>query len=267
MSAYKDKVDNMVWSYSRLSEFAQCRYAFYLKYLEGDADRVAEGNYYAEVGSFVHEILAKIFNGELTVDEAPEYFAEHFDDNVFYKTRKSIMDSTYEACANYFADVSFDWLKDFDIVGVEKKVDIEIGGEKFIGFIDLLLRDKETGEYILIDHKSAAYPLSKSGTVLKSKQKSYESYKKQMYLYCKAVHDLYGVYPTKIAWNHFKSLNWVEIPFIKEDFDEAMQWFSDQINEIKAEETFPETMDFFYCHNLCDFRSSCEYVQFESGEE
>lgn len=259
LSVYEEQINKMVWSYSRLSEFAQCRYAFYLKYLE-DSDRLAEGNYYSEVGLYVHEILAKIFNKELTIDEASEYFANHFDENVLYKTKKSVMDKTYESCANYFAEVSFDWLKSFDIVGVEKKFEIEIDGEKFIGYIDLLLRDKETCEYILIDHKSSSYPLSKSGTVLKNKQETFESYKKQMYLYCKAVHDIYGVFPTKIAWNHFKSMDWVEIPFVKYEFDEAIKWFSEKIQEVKAEEDFPETIDYFYCHHLCDFRSNCEYV-------
>lgn len=174
MSDYRAKIDSMVWSYSRLTLFAQCKYAFYLKYLlEDNNEYIAEGNYFAEVGSFVHEILAMIFNGELSIDDAAQYFVDNFDDHVFYSTKQKVMDKTFEACANYFCEVSFDWLKDFDVLGVEEKNNFTIGNYAFIGFIDLLLRDKESGDIILIDHKSAGYPLKKSGKVLKSHEASF----------------------------------------------------------------------------------------------
>lgn len=51
---------------------------------------LAEGNFYAEVGSFVHEILAMIFKGELKVDDALQYFIDNYDDNVFYKVKEAL---------------------------------------------------------------------------------------------------------------------------------------------------------------------------------
>lgn len=259
----------MVWSYSRLSAFAQCKYQFYLKYIVADDSQyLSEGNYYAEIGSFVHKILEMVFKNELSVEDAGMYFAEHFDENVFYKTRVSIMDKRYEACANYFAELDLDWLRGCDILGVEQEITLEIDGHRFTGYIDLLLRDKTNGNILLVDHKSAKLPLSsKTGKMLKASEKSYESYKHQMYLYSMFVKQKYGEYPAYIVWNHFADGGeLVALPFSEDELREARQWFVGTIRDIENEETFDCTQDYFYCHNLCDFRASCEYCKYAEGD-
>lgn len=262
-----NEIDKMRWSYSRVSLFEHCKYAFYLKYIvNDDSQYLAEGNFYAEVGSFVHEILAMIFNGELSVDDAPQYYIDHYEEAVCYKVKQSTMDKTYEACANYFATVDFEWLKDYEILGVEMEVNLTIDKYDFIGFIDLLLRNKETDEIILIDHKSAAYPLKKDGSVLAKSKESFASYKKQMYLYCNAVNQLYGKFPTIITWNHFKDGKVATIKFDENEYKESMQWFTDTIHKIEKEEDFTETQDFFYCSTLCDYRNCCEYRKYKDGD-
>lgn len=256
----RNEIDKMRWSYSRLSCFEHCKYAFYLNYIVNDDNLyLPEGNYYAEVGSFVHEILAMIFEGKLTIDEAPEYYAEHYDEAVCYKVKQSTMNKTYEACADYFATVDFDWLNDYEILGVELEIKLTINGYDFIGYIDLLLRNKQTGEIWLIDHKSAAYPLKKNGDVLAKSKDSFELYKKQMYLYCHAVKEMFGEFPTRISWNHFKEMKVATIPFDKKEYDAAIKWFTDTIHKVEKENEFEPTQDFFYCSTLCDFRNCCEY--------
>ena len=261
MNKYFEQIHNMVWSYSRLSLYAQCKYAFYLKYILNDRETyLPEGNYYAEVGSFVHEILAKIFDKQLAIADAAKYFVDNYDDNVCYTVKKNIMDKSFETCANYFAESDFTWIDKYEILGVELETTQNIAGYKFLGFIDLLLKDKTTGDIVLMDHKSAPYPLSKrTGKVLKNSEKSFESYKKQMYLYCYAVKQLYGEFPKWIVWNHFKSGEFVKIEFDEKEYNSTIQWFIDTINQIENDEMFQENIDFFYCHTLCDFRNSCEY--------
>ena len=265
MSEYKEKIDNMRWSHSRITCYDHCPYSFYLKYIiDDDEQYLAEGNFYAEVGSFVHLILEKIFNGELSVDDASQYYLEHFDDNVFYTTKQSIMDKSYEACAEYFATVDFEWLKDYEILGVEKEVNVETGGYTFIGYIDLLLRHKETKDIYVIDHKSSAYPFKKDGkSVLKKSENDFAKYCKQMYLYSKAVYDEYKEYPKWIVWNHFKDQKIAKIPFVKRDYDESLAWFENVIHRIELDNDFEANEEFFYCHNLCEFRNSCEYANQE----
>lgn len=262
MSDYKDKINNMKWSYSRVTCYDHCPYAFYLKYIiDDDEQYLAEGNYYAEVGGYVHSILEKIFNDELCVDDASQYFVDHFDENVFYEARQSAMDKTYEACADYFASVDFEWLKDYEILGVEKEINIDINEYKFIGYIDLLLRSKDTKEIYIIDHKSSAYPFKKDGkSILKKSEDDFAKYRRQMYLYCKYVYDEYGEYPTWIVWNHFKDQKIAKIPFVKDDYDESLFWFENVIHDIEQDESFEENVEFFYCTQLCEFRGTCEYI-------
>ena len=240
--------------------FEQCKYSFYLKYIvDDDKEYLAEGNFWAELGSFVHSILEKMYNGDLTEEDAPLYFAKHFDDAVLYTAPKKIMDNSYAACADYFANLSLAWLKDYEILGVEYEFHIEIEGYPFKGFIDLLLREKATGDIILMDHKSAASPIGKSGNILKSQENSFSSYCKQMYLYCNAVKQIFGKFPSLIVWNHFKAGQIVDKEFVMAEYEASMRWFVNTIHAIENEEDFSESVDYFYCKNLCDFRNSCEY--------
>lgn len=255
------------WSYSRVSCFAHCKYEFYLEYVIADDDEyLSEGNYYAEVGSFVHEILAMIFTGELKAEEALDYFIEHYDDNVFYKVSQSTMDKTFGLIADYFAEADFEWIKDYEVLGVELKAEFKVGGYAFIGFIDLLLRDKRDGRIVVLDHKSSGYPFKSDGTVKKNSQKSFESYKRQMYLYCHAVKQLYGEFPKEIIWNHFKDGGKLAvIPFSEKEYKKTMQWFRSTLRDIEKEEAFEPTEEFYYCKNLCNFRNSCEYRRVSSS--
>lgn len=263
MRKYRNIVDKMRWSYSRLTSFEHCKYEFYLKYIVNDEDQyLSEGNFYAEVGIFVHEILEMIFNGKLTPDEATAYYIDNFDKNVLYKTNKSSMDKIYEACANYFANVDFSWLNNYDILGVEMEVNLKIAGYDFIGYIDLLIRDKRDGRIVVVDNKSSEYPFKKNGAVKARSKKSFDSYKKQMYLYSLAVREKYGEFPKEITWNHFKdSGQFATIPFSEDECNKAIQWFIDTISNIEQEEEFESNIDYFYCTNLCNFRNSCEYAK------
>lgn len=259
---YKKKIDDMVWSYSRITCYDQCPYSFYLDYIiDDDNEYLSEGNYYAEVGSYVHSILEMIFKGELSVDDASEYYMNHFDENVMYTTKQSIMDKTYEMCADYFASVDFDWLKDYEILGVEKEIHVEIGDYQFKGYIDLLLRNKSTNDITIVDHKSSSYPFKKDGkTVLKKSENDFAKYTKQMYLYCKAVYDEYGEYPKWIIWNHFKDQKTARIEFNQQDYEKSLKWFVDVIKKIYKDCDFEANIEFFFCTHICNFRSSCEYI-------
>ena len=269
MSEYKDKIDQMRWSYSRLTSFGRCKYEFYLNYIVNDDEKyLSERNYYAEVGSFMHDILAKILNKyikntnspTLNLDEAAQYYVDNFDNNVFYKVRKSTMDKTFEMCADYLANLKADCLKDYEVLGVELKTEFKINGYDFIGFIDLLLRDKKDNALIIVDHKSLPYPLKLNGEVKKNFAHSFEEYKKQMYLYSFGIKEKYGEFPKMICWNHFKDNGKiVSIPFKNGEYEAAVKWFIDTIHEIESEEDFSPTLNYFYCTNLCDFRNCCEY--------
>lgn len=249
------------WSYSRVICFGHCKYEFYLNYIINDDNQyLPEGNFYAEVGSYVHKILAMIFNGELKAEDALQYYIDNYDNYVCYKVKKSTMDNSFESIAHYFSNLDIEWLKDFEILGVELEMRFTVDKYDFIGFIDLLLRNKKDNKIVVLDHKSSEYPFKKNGEIKKKSYKSFESYKRQMYLYCHAVYQKYNEFPKEITWNHFKNGGvFVTIPFVQREYEEAIQWFKNTIKTIEIEENFEPSEDSFYCTNLCNFRNSCEY--------
>ena len=253
----------MTWSFSRCHSFEGCKYEWYMQYLLKDenGNRLYdnEQNFYAAFGHFCHEILEKILNKEITTEEALEYYERNFDENVDIYVAEKIRDKYFYCGYEYFLALNFDWLKDYEILGVEKECKFEIKGIAFIGYIDLLIKHKETGNIIVIDHKSSEYPIGKKGGVLKRKQSDYESYKKQLYLYSQQVKNEYGVYPSEIWWNYFRDKKWLKLPFIKEEYETSKKWAVSVISEIHKEENFVPKMDYFYCNNLCGFRNSCDY--------
>ena len=252
------------WSYSRTTSFGHCKYEYYLNYIIHDDDKyLSEGNYYAEFGSYIHSILEKIFKGELSEDDALQYYLDNYKDNVFYKVKnRSTMDKNYALMADYFAELDLSWLKNYEILGVEKKMKFKLDDYDFIGYIDLLLRDKRDGKIVVLDHKSTEYPFKLDGGLKKKIKDSFEKYKKQMYLYAYAVHEEYGEYPKEMTWNHFKDGGkFATIPFKQKEYEDSLKWFRETLAEIEQEENFEPHEEYFYCANLCNFRKSCEYHQ------
>ena len=262
MSQYSFLIDNMTWSFSRLNSFCTCKYEWYLQYIEGCT---GDNNFYAEYGSFCHKILEMYAHGKLSIFELADYFNEHFDEAIpssIYSKTTDIRGKYRKLGTEYFENIDLDF-DNYEILGIELKCDFEIDGKKFTGFIDLLLREKATGDIILQDHKSAEYPIGKRGKMLKSEVDKFEQYKKQLYLYCVQVYKDYGVFPKKIGWNYFKNRKWLFLDFNKKDYDEAIEWAKQTIVEINETEFFPPNPDFYYCHNLCRFRNSyCEYKNY-----
>lgn len=262
MSEYNFLIDNMTWSFSRLNSFCICKYEWYLQYIE---EAVGTNNFYAEFGKYCHKILEKYAKGELGLFDLVEYFTEHYDEEVkeaVYHKTVDIRESYKEKGIEYFENIDLE-LDKYEILGIEKRCDFEIDGQRFTGFIDLLLKDKSNGDIIVLDHKSSEYPYGKRGKVLKSEAKKYLSYKRQLYLYAMQVYKEYGEYPKKLVWNYFKNRKWDVIDFDMAEFEEAKNWAMETLKEIRAEEDFPPTVDFYYCHNLCKYRNSyCEYKNY-----
>lgn len=253
------------WSFSRISSYEQCPYQYYLQYVE---KRESIDNFYASFGSLMHKLLEQILNGEMTYDEAVEYYTEYYKYEICPDAPESLINKYFEKGLDYLAEVSFDWIyKEFDIIGVEKEVHFEVNGHNFIGFIDLLLKSKDSGRLVVVDHKSSQYPVSlKTGKILKSCAEQEEHYETQMYLYSKAVYDEYGEYPVQFSWNYFKEKKWYSIPFSMIGLANALQWAVEKIASIEKDDTYESREDFFYCNNLCGFRKSCEYKIYESED-
>ena len=252
-------LDTMKWSFSRLNSYYQCPYEWKLHYIE--CNKSLDG-FFGQFGSFMHKILEMYAKEELSLFELSQYYEEHFNEEVTCNAPPNnyvdIKDSYYNKGLDYLDNIDL-ILEDYEILGVEKEVNFKIGNYDMIGYIDLLLKDKKTGEIIILDHKSASIKILKSGKISKSDQQHFLEFQRQLYLYSIAVIKEYG-HVDYLEWNMFKDRNHIKINWTQEGFDEAIKWAEDTIHLIENEENWSPNPDYYYCNYLCGQReNACEY--------
>lgn len=249
-------IDTMTWSFSRLNY--SCLREFYLHYIESESN---EDSFYGQYGTFIHSILQKYAEGELSLFDLSQYYEDHFNEEVTldapYNKYINIKESYYNKGLDYLDNIDLN-LDDYDILGVEKEVHFEIDDIQMVGYIDLLLKEKETGRIIILDHKSAKLKILKNGTVSKSDQQHFLEFKRQLYLYSKAVLEEYG-HVDELKWNLFNERNWISVDWNKNEYDEAIDWAKNTVKKLRSEIEWKPKEEYYYCKNLCGQRYNCEF--------
>lgn len=248
-------VDDMEWSYSRLSSFDDCKYSWYLKYIEAlPKDRDC---FFATYGGFVHKVLELYLSGELSKDEASVYFLDNYDEQV-----KGAAPN--EKISTNFFNQSLDYIEKLDnfpykrIVATEKEVHFEIDGRRFVGFIDVLAQD-EHGELHIIDHKSHRLRKRSGRKIQTTYDKELDQYLRQQYLYTIPVFEEFGRFPETISFNCYRFNQMITEDFNPEMLDRTKQWAVNQIDRIRNEDEWEASPDAFRCNYLCDHADSCEF--------
>ena len=241
---YQEKVDNMKWSFSRINSFEHgCQFCWFQNYIIKER---GGGNAFSDYGSLMHEILEKYFKGELMAWELEDVFDKGFIDNVGSFPPNKFVDlrvSYYNQGIKYLQE--FDGLPDYEMLEIEPAISVDIDGYEFIGFIDLLARNKNNGKLVVIDHKSKAE--------FKTKEELRE-YGHQLYLYAIWVHKKYGEYPSLLKFNMFRKQTEKTIIFKEKDLEASRQWMLDSIQRIRNCEIFSVTSDDFFGTQLCNNR-------------
>lgn len=234
------------YSFSALSLFDECPMAFKLQYI----DRMPKDqNGFAAFGSFCHKLLEGWAKDEIPAVALAEEYEAGYDAAVtapFPPFPKGLPQKYYEAGLDYFKN--FDGFGDYEILDVEAPFEYRVDGYRFIGFVDLVLRDRD-GDIYIIDHKSKS---SKQMT------KDLPTYRKQLYTYARFVYEKYGVFPKKIGFNLFREGG----EMVWEDFDErryeaTMDWIASTIKRIQAETEWKVSSSSFFCRFICSVFSSC----------
>ena len=251
---YTPLIEDMTWSYSRVSCFDDCRYRWFLKYI-GHIDE--EPQFYASYGSFMHKLLEKYYKKELSKDELRIEFLTKFSTEVQgERPPGNIVGNYISKGLNYLTNFT-----DFpyETVGVEKKIDFDIDGIPFTAIIDYI--GKSDDGYVIIDNKSRELkPRSKNGKRRKSDDLIDEMLK-QLYVYSAAIQQTYGEYPKKLCFNCFKNMVFIEEQFNKDIYDETIAWVKKNIEDIKKSESedFYPNVEFFSCRYLCGVSDECCY--------
>lgn len=245
--------ENHVYSYSQLSSFSECPYGFYL----GRIEKVEQqSNGFAEQGTLIHDLLDRWAKGELSKEQLPEEYERRYSEEVVTAfprmlAVKGYTEKAYQLGLEYFQN--FDEFVGYTVVATEEKFETTIAGRRFVGIIDMIVKDDLTDELVIVDHKS------KSKTAFKKSED--EMYRQQL-LYSKYVFEKYGQWPDRLMFNLFKENGEKpERAFSKEEYDNAISWATEQMEKIESFDTLdwleskPEG-DFF-CHELCSVRKSC----------
>ena len=251
----------MVWSFSRINAYEYCPYNWYLRYIEGT---YGVGSFYADNGKAVHEVLELVTRGDISVYDAPMVYLDKYE-NIKNKVKKETMDKTFDSCMEYLSNLEGNELDGYELIGSEIKIEFKIGKYNFVGFIDLLLKDVD-GNLVIVDHKSTEPFLKKNGEPYAATKKSYEGYLKQLYLYSIGVKQVYGQYPSKLVFNHFKANGRrTVVDWCKEDCDAAKKWAISTIRKIYRDSKFDALTKTGFCYRLCEYRYDCDY-RFEEDD-
>ena len=176
---------------------------------------------------------------EAEYDEAVKHYFPPFP--------KGLAGRYYDEGLQYFR--SFDGFGgDMEILSVEDKFELDIRGNRFVGIADLVLRDRNTGDITVIDHKS------KSMNSMKKAQ--YEN-TRQLYTYAAYVKERFGAFPTLLRFNMFRYGVNIDEPFSMKRYEETMDWIERTIAEIRAEREWKVSSSSYFCRFICSTRLYC----------
>ncbi len=278
-------LDGMRWSFSSVNTYCTCPQAFRLGYLDA-LPRV--GNAFSDWGTFMHSLMEAYFKGKAEFFELSQLYVEGYASNVtckFPPNKFCDLGAKYYDAGKAYLD-SFDGLfEDCEILAVEVKVKLTIGGRPFVGVIDLVVKTPD-GKIVIADHKSKSE--------FKSKREQAE-YARQLYLYSFFIKEKYGEWPSRLVFHMVRNGGQlVQIPFSEQEAEEAKQWFVNTIDAIYTDTLFVSTpnrirkelenlkvlrtekkigfedyrkqkkkletalnKESFFCHQLCGSRGQC----------
>lgn len=250
------------YSFSKLAAYKQCKQSFYLQYIVAKQEDEVD-SYFSQFGSLGHSILERFYRGQLPEFCLADAWRNEYDSFVTMPPPKfpaGLGEKYFKAAEEYFEN--FRGLpSNKEVLSVENKFVIQLDKYNISGIADLVLRDKDTGEIEVVDHKS------KSASSLKKER---NLYRKQLYLYALWVHEAYGVWPSRLSFNMFKEHTEVVEEFSMDALEETKKWFLDTIHEIEVSDMLGEwdaKYNSYFCQQICSTAPSCETFQVNRAEE
>ena len=254
----------MVWSYSRVNSYYTCPYMFKLTYLDHASKT---GSSFGEWGSLCHSIYEDYAKGNLAIYELGDTYDERWNEYMltdFPPSRGGTMASNYYNRGKELFDTFEGFPEHWEILAVEQKAMLTIHGRQFVGYIDLLVRDKRDEKLIVIDHKSKSKFVN---------AEELEHYTFQLYLYALWVYETYGEYPKQLIFNMFRTGKEEVEPFTEHGLNKAIDWFTTTIDKIYTDVDFWDKIELsyeaankplssfkntdFFCNYICGCRSDC----------
>lgn len=255
---YSHIIEDMTWSYSRITAYENCQYRFYLKYIKKTK---GVRHFFSDYGSFMHLIIQKYLIGELKKEELAGYYLMNFRRNIVGKApSQKIFNSYFQQGLIYLKNIAP--IKE-EIIGVEKEVSFNLRGREFIGYIDKV---SWNNGIIITDNKSRSLkPRSNRKKPTKS-DIELDEYLRQLYIYSIPIEKEFHELPKHLVFNCFRTQTEISEPFNIETYEQTKQWAWNTIEKIANEDKWKPNIDWFRCQHLCDVCNQCEYYKM-FGEE
>ena len=252
--SYRPLIEDMIWSYSRLEAFDDCPYRWFLKYIKHCKET---DKFYSSYGSFMHKLIEGFYKGAFTKEEMLNKFLAGFSKEVRGTRPQEDTVTKYIQCGCEYLR-GFQPFR-FNMIDVEKRVEFDIDGIPFVGYIDYL--GEEDGEYVIVDHKSRTLKPRSKRAKPTAKDKELDSMLNQLYIYSAAVKNEYGKFPKLLCLNCFRTGVFIEEPFNEDAYHAAIEWVKKQVEKIKDADDFYPNREFFSCCYICGVSDECCYNQ------
>ena len=251
--SYRPLIEDMRWSFSRIECFNDCPYRWYLRYIYQCEE---EPKFYSSYGKFMHKIIEQYYKGEITKEDMCTKFLFDFRTEV-----QGIRPP--ESTVQKYIERGIKYLKGFTplpykVMGIEKRVEFDIDGISFVGFIDYLGED-DNGSIYIVDNKSRDLKPRSKRKQPTVKDQELDEMLKQLYIYSAAVKQEYGRFPKALYFNCFKAGTFIEEPFNEETYNKTIEWAKKSIENIKDTDDFYPNVEFFSCYYICPYTDECCY--------
>ena len=186
---------NFRLSSSQVNTYKQCPKKWRFRYIE----KIREpSGYPAIVGKFSHSVLESLMrlsNKKRTEQEAKQLARKIFDDEISKAQDYLELDLEEEAAKKFRWEVweaikglwKLENPEEVNVASIEKRLTTELGGIKFLGFIDRV--DNTPNGISILDYKSGKFPANKTS----EKEKL-----DQVFLYAAAYEAIEGVKPNDV---------------------------------------------------------------------
>lgn len=256
---YSNIIDDMRWSYSRITTYENCPYSFFLIYI---LNVEKKRKFFDSYGSFVHSIIQKYLTGELSKSSLANYYISHFKENIVGEAPSRKVRSTYfQQGLSYFLNIRS---PNGRIRGVEEEVSFNIEEKKFIGYIDAVIESDDSIN--IIDNKSRILKPRSNRKMPTKSDKELDKYLRQLYLYSIPVKERFGKLPSNLIFNCFRDQSYIAELFNVDSFESVKSWALKTIESITNESKWDPNIDWFKCKYLCSCSYCCEYFQMYGGE-
>jgi len=224
-------------SYSRMDTYDSCPAKYYYTYIQKE-DRVFGPA--ATMGNVLHNVLEDVVGSKLEEENMLQLMHEHRDVlDPEHQIGEVLMDAGKEMLIEF---IDRHEGEKFDVIGKELPFELVIGSGLVIGYIDLVVRDKD-GTIRIIDYKSGKFEVAA--------KRIHENL--QVGLYALAASLMYPDTPIYAELYYLRTGRRKGHLFSPEDLEEVYEQVLVKVNSIINDRNFPTTNNPRTCISMCDF--------------